>query len=1448
MSLLASVLPGRTSSSGNAAKTGNVSAANSKQIAPTLKLADDGLDSLQFQKETSDSSGSSSQNLRFYLPLVLDSVNEISYKISVPNFGNLPPLRLGSKYISDLIKIDSMSPGDLYGPNNLNKASGLDNYYFNFNDGLGHFSRFERVSQLDLPDKFFEEYNLTECLTKMGLFPEISRSWIAVDNKLVFWNYKLPQSSFNKSSQFLTIDQIRHSILTVKLVKPKKGVFVADVSHLLLIATTMDIHIYVVKYDSALNNLDIFNPNLSVNAQGLIVNQFVVNEVTNDIYFSGEGDGLNVWRLDYSSSTSFIKNKCDKVCLTKSGLSSVLPIGKLAGFDLFTHESESPAGKKPDSQKPGWKAAAIPEAILQMKVDSERNILYALSNKSVIRVYKLAPGQEQFLQHSQLAPTEIFKSITLMFSESGTFKSFLKFRIVSIHVVSQQESANVQLIATTNYGNRILLKLGGISTFPTFLSASSRASSSIKLSVVTMRFPPSKEEPKLNPELDSFTRIKQYVALMVSNQQNSELLKNTKFAELISPGVFLAVKKTKGSDKLFISSVNYGFLKHNNKLVEDAEFKTIGKASPHNSAESSVYIHDIVQLTPSMNASSTPNGYANVLASQYTKKPLQFAVLTNYGISIYQYRTSDEIISSLKDEVIENFIEENGYEETCSTLLYLACSYGHHNSNDLFKRKASFLFSHAGNNARLMENPAIANSGLAHIPIQPSETQPMVEQVVLSDRFYGTCLLISRLFRDFWNKKVFAPLPHIKILANGSVEVSSVKDDNLLLKGLAIEKSQVEYFIGSVIVLIEFFEENMNRIPGLNAPSFSSDPSKIDNEVCARAEHIAFTSILRSLNSMKESLSFLMVLIEETQTNQNNFNEIFKFLSLTNQLNLLTLKFKDLLLPLLEVKNLIKDLLSSIINKNILKGGSIDLIASSLQGRCGSFCSTDDVFIFKAIENLTRAKNIGHRDNELKIKCLNSAVGLFEQASDSLTLENIENSIDIMLSLDFYTGAVEFLLKLAKRLYAVPTAPANNLITANGQNLAASVNDKIAENKKKRLQLYDLIFKILTKLDVKAIKITETNNQLLINEFLEVRDVTYETCFASADKNFHYEFYQWFINQGSSDRLLTVDTPFVLPFLQEVSQDNLALTELLWLWYAKREQYFPAAKILYSLAISQFNLTLKERIEYLSRANGFCNCTCPPTLRQEMIQLSTVIHDLFEVANVQLDLLNVILHDKRISKQNQDVAVQALNFKVQSASELFNGYADPLGYYDICFVIFRISDYKNPDDILKRWELFFERIFHEFMANVRTSKPLYMLISESLSAVGPKLVSSDVVFPVDKLIKLACKYIQNATDENPATQTPPDGALIDIFVKSGVPYEKLYVTIKSLIEHNLYDKNTGFIKYLKTSEMVYLIRTWYSEDKRLKDGISNEKIATMTEYSLATDPIDQWVKTHNAFI
>lgn len=1417
-------------------------------ISPSIKLEDTSRNRLQFQQDQTRSSQSSRGifSQRFFNTDRLDSDNEINYKIHVPNFASLTPLELGKRYIGDLIKIDSMSPPDIYSDENISKSgSKADSYYFSYENGLGEFSRFERINQLDLPETFFDEYNSTESNTKLGILPEIDRAWISVDYKLILWNYRAPQSSFNKHVQFLTIDHIKETILQVQLVKPKPNVFVKEINYMLLISTPTDIHLYIIKYDRKMNNLEIFNPNLSVSTQGLIVNKFAFNELNGDIYFSGEGEGTNIWRLDYSNKPSFIRNRCDKVCLTKSGISSVLPFNKLPGLDLFGSSAGSMDGINANSAK-------VPEVITQLEVDAEKEILYSLSNKSIIRVYKLQANQEHFTQFSQLSPSEILRSISNLFTEPENLKSFLKFRIVSIQPISRKESNNVQLIAITNYGCRIMLRLGtpfSLSNISSLVS-SSNSTSKLKLSVIGIKFPPSRDLPQVTTDLDTFTRNKQFISQLITNQQKSDLLKNTKFGKVLSPGVFLCAKRTKKSDKLFICTANYGFLKKSKKLVEDAEFLKFGGQND----SSGTYIHDIVQLTPSMNATETPTGYANVSAAQYTKEPLKFAVLTNFGILFYQFRTSDQILKSLNDDTIENFIEENGYEETCSTLLYLSCSYGHQNISNLYKRNAQVLFSSCGNGVRIYKNPQSAMNFSAQYsigslsnfstnpPQRPIEAYPSVEQVILSDRFYGTCLLISRLLRECWNIKIFRKVPHVKIVNNDQVLSSSIKEDSLLIQGLNISKAQLEYFIGSVIVLSDFFKEHGNSIQGLNAPNYSSDPTKFENEVCLRAEHIAFTSILKSLDSMKEALSFLMVLTEELEMNQVNFDEIIKFLSITNQVNLLSLSLRDLLLPNTEVRNLIKDLLSSIINKNILQGGSIDLIAMSLQGRCGSFCSTNDVLIFKAIENLTKAKGIGSRDNDLKSKCLKNASLLFEEASESLTLVNIENAINIMLDLEYYVGAVELLLKLASKLNSnvgptVPIRLPNLLIDKDGSG------DKNNERQEKKFKLYELIFSILSKIDQDAIKITETNDQFSINSFLEIRDQTYDTCFASTEKAFHYEFYLWFLNWGASERLLDIDTPYILPFLEEKAENDLYFNELLRYYYAKRKNYYAAATILYSLSISDFPLILNQRIEYLSRANGFCNCIYPPNLRPKMIELSTTIQELFEVANVQLDVLIAIKSDERINKENKEAAVRALNHKILSISELFNEYADPLGYYDLCLLIFKVSDYKNTDDILKRWELFFERIYHIFqISDLKNEKPLYVILRHAFDEVGPKLSSNDIVFPVDELIKLTCKYIQQAIEEESIAQKPPKGFLVDSFINSGVSCIKLYYIMRSLIENKTYDVYPDFSTEFQSDEMVYLIQKWYDSDKKLKELVSSNEVRNLTSYSSDKDPIYRVIK------
>ena len=82
-----------------------------------------------------------------------------------------------------------------------------------------------------------------------------------------------------------------------------------------------------------------------------------------------------------------------------------------------------------------------------------------------------------------------------------------------------------------------------------------------------------------------------------------------------------------------------------------------------------------------------------------------------------------------------------------------------------------------------------------------------------------------------------------------------------------------------------------------------------------------------------------------------------------------------------------------------------------------------------------------------------------------------------------------------------------------------------------------------------------------------------------------------------------------------------------------------------------------------------------------------------------------------------------------------------------------------------------------------------------------------------------------------------------MFVRTGVSYERLYYVIKSLIEHNTFEVYPGFTNDLKTNEIVYLIKNWYSQDKKLRELVSAEQIAnSVNNYSVENDPINEIIR------
>lgn len=1481
---------------------------------------------------------------------------------------SVPPLNLAAAYVQRFIDLDNTAPalyatpsGDRY--NFINQKVPAATEYppgtvqpSPQQTPLPQPSRFTKTRLVPLPSQLYEDYNASEVYTKMGLFPQLLRAWVIVDNKLHLWSYSqipstallsmapsgllllgisAPLLSGSTSPAITTIDDIHHVILAAEVVKPKPKVFVDDVTHLLLLATPHDVHIFLLKYKPLTNALEIFNPDMAVPTQGLGINHLVAHPTTNTVYMCGESDGINVWRLEYSNKEDWFNLKCSKTCLTRTGFGGMVLPGqsgnsgpsfwsKIPGMGLFLGGDELGSGLPRESASqpsatPNTPAAAGPapvaapsssvETVIQVEIDPTRNILYTLSLRSVVRAYCLLDDGR--LGASQtLAPRTMINDLSTTLGNIYELEALQpqRFKVVAIHAIGKHERGNLFLMATTNYGVRVFVN--GLLYRLAFYLGQLLGSQTLTLKTAGAKFPPSKfylppPEPRLDDELEGIgaaaaasTAEQEYANKVAYHQQRLTLLKNTKQAAVYAPGCFVAVRATKNYDKLFVLVPQYGHLKSANQWVEDCEFVIdsgeLGQGG---------FINDIVRVHPfTVPTAAAPRGSANVYATQYLSDPLEFAVLTNGGIQFFQYRTPDVLLQQAlmpgatggqvvakgalqhDDRVFREFVDQNGLEETCNSLLYLLCKLVSHNDFDgrateLFKQQVLYLFSVCGKGARtvlgrtpglqfpLVEAAGAAN-GTASAPVQsqappqlahrllmlsvasdaaslstvavaanavnaaaPQSADPTSPSIMLSDRFYGTVLLVLRLFRTLWHSKVFSPVEHLKFTPNGGVIVLLIKDDGVVVKNLHVTKDQLEFYIGLVVVMLEYFEQYGHTVPGMHVPTVVGDPYNTQQEVAMRTEHLALVAMRRLLQQMKEGLLFLMMLAEETRNNlPQPFQEIVKFLSQANQVNLLQLTFHDFVAPTnSEVKNLVKDLLLAILNKNILKGGLIDMIATLLQERCGLFCSASDVVIFKAIENLTRAAKVGPRDPELRRKHLLQAVQLFEQCASALTLENIENSLNIMMELDYFAGAVRFLLSVADRREHAATANKDKAATPAVAVVPASPQ---STQPTPQTSLYRLVFRVLSAADSRV--------QQSLGPSKDLRDEAYATAFKHPNESFQYAFYDWLAEQGRLARFVDVDSQYMLLYLQQRLVDSVATAELLWMYYAKRQRYFDAARVLYSLAVLEFvEVGLTQRIEYLSRATGFANCVCPPHLRQQVVQLGRVLEELADVALVQLDVLTTVEHDPRL----QDPAVRQeailhLNLKVLGVSDLFNLYVDPLGYYDLALVIFKVSDHRDPEDIVLRWQLFVDKISGDYDAAPEPKEPFHAYFTPFVVELGRQVSDNETVFPLGTLVPMFVKQVFHT--HALLLAPPPVGCVVEMFVAAGVSFDKVYYQLRDAIEDGAPEVFPGYLGVLKR-EMAHLIKRWVATDKSLRSLLNDKKVAELLEYLVDTDPLHQFV-------
>lgn len=1273
---------------------------------------------------------------------------------------------------------------------------------------LGPFAPFSRIESINIPDTVYEQYNQTECKTQMGLFSEIDRVWITVDNRLYFWNY-------HGGQDLHTFDELDRPITAVALVPPKKGMFIDAINHLLVLVTVTDLYIIALSYNKDQNSLELYETGMTISVRGLDISQITSSSKSGRIFMSGESDGTNLWEVFYSNVESWFKGKCSKVCHTRQYLlSSITPT--FPSSDIGVLEKLPVIGS--------WVKNHESEVIVSIVIDDSRNLLYTLSNLSTIRMYYLDPKKNtdasllytyttnQLVSHLKMIP------IPQDQQQPKTNTNPKTFSLASISAVTADESSLLNLVAITSTGTRIFIKAA---------NTSYEAGPPTTMQAIQQRFPPT------------------------NASQNACILKDTKrTSRVFTPGYFFDVVPCENpdhGDRLFVAAPDSGKIIHqmtpglSTQYFENACFLEIEG-----------YVHDmsLVSSLPLGSSGKRVPGFGNESRDQYTIPNPKIAVLTNTGVQVFARKYPYQIFKESGQD-IRPFFEFYGRTETCANALSIATQPALFSFTET--EFASKVYIELGGKPHLKvddENTYSLTTSTTKTPGSDSIINPATsgitgnfagqtgsagDMIRLSGRFDGLATYLSRVVWPIWGRSPFLT----KTVGSGPKATHSFY--------INYQKKSLETIQVTLAQIADYLDKNKTFIDGLSGEPNMSNlviSGGRSEEVSLQAEHRALYSLVKLVTSVREGLSFLLLLLDESAKSNEGLESIAKYLPQPIRQKLESLTFKSFFTTA-EGSDLAKELITCLVNRNVSEGGSVDNICVILQNRCVSYCSPNDVIIYKALECLHKAEGL---DMDSRLQKLGESLKLFQQAAGSIQFDVLKEAIAQFVKLKFYSGAVELALSVAQQ--------------EDRGNVAVGYlhddkpdPDPRKEIYEKRQRVYELIFEVLDVIDTLANDEAKAsagssgsfapNNKAVTEQ--KLKNDTYAVCQASTDEVFHYSFYDWIVSHGHSDRLLSVKTPYIQRYLELQARSSINFANLLWYFYQIQGKYIRAAEVLYDLARSSFRLTLSQRIEYLSRAKNFCSSATGTNDPQSghALRLGTQIEDHLQIAVVQDELVKRIIDDslveeqasvmiERLSGQQErsidgslvDGVVATTNSvggQILDISVLFQDYAVKLGYHDLCLEMIYIADYRGADEISNTWSKLISSEHEKAVADAEefgesynnrngslangAVAPPYDSISAVVQSVGKKVQLAEFVFPVETLV---AKLEEYTVEYSPGA---PRGWVVETFLGCGVSFDALATIFRDLVERHEYPFDSEVAYKRLADDTVYLLEKWSKETR-----------------------------------
>ncbi|TFY65154.1 hypothetical protein EVJ58_g2157 [Rhodofomes roseus] len=1229
---------------------------------------------------------------------------------------------------------------------------------------------FQKRRLVGIPEGLFQYYNTTSVTSHMGLMPEIERVWITIDHNLFLWDYVEGQelSSFVDQP-----DVITH----VALVKPKPGVFIDEITSLLVICTPLTVLLIGVSTTPVTgpNNrprkdIRMYATDMSIPCDVEMTSVFGTD---GRIFMCGVQDGC-LYELHYQEKEGWFGKRVQIINHSVGGVQSLIP--RLS-------------------------APKLEDRITSLVVDNSRKCFYGLTTKNTILVY--STNGEKSVQHLQTL-SNLYKAAQDKAPGSPALTP-QNFQIISLHVIDASEArSGVQLMAMTTNGVRLYFAPSSGFYAYGFASASGAPTSSRPLQLMHVRLPPANllhPDEQSNPYRPSASNYGMSQApppsasrpYIVSSLENSCYdagltvaaqpgdVDGTDFVLCMSPDVTrigtlgqLHGPSPQQQNPQY-ANTSYGAAPGPSRppLIEHATLLSIPGRTwamapvPRSAAAAAVAGPSI---TPAPVVTSE-------LAYQFSEPTRQFMILTNVGLTFLAKRRS---LDYLKDVIEEFQIEGNaqpliefrdsfGRDQTCAMLLAIA-------SGNTFLDPSEP--SPLGNISTVSPEIAmVAKQAFYDFGERPMWSERVTYGTstegsgtsIFSGRREGLAMYFARLVRPFWKARLTAP----------GASGLSVPDDVLIT-------TQKNLF-----ALKELLDTNphlFHSAPGDHAGARSTTASE---QEAWKAEQSSVSQLTSLLGRTIEAISFILLLSD------HRLGELIRQCEPDIQRLVTSMTFEDLITDEQGIASS-RALVNVVINQQIGQQISVDTVSEVLQQRCGSFCSTDDVMLYKARENIRKA--IETRNPAERQTWLGESLKLFMKGARNLDFEKLREICGDYQQLSYAKGAVELPLHCAQAYDA----------DGQGQEHWQSgcpANDPRAKAWERRLHCYQLVLDSLSVFEQRC------QQQNISDEAERIRSHAYELAFEGEDEMFHSTLYDWLIERRMADELLEMRPAYLEAHLRRHPL-TVSKLQLLWQFYVKDGQPLRAAEVLAALAEStDFDLPLDARLEYLTLAVG--NAKSHPVSagsRQETaIAFLTDLEEKLEVAQVQLELLNTLMPHFNDSSEAGE-KVRLLSNGLMSITELYQDYAVAFDLPAIQLLVLHVSEHRDESVVRPIWN----RIFEEAIDDADTDVAADRIVSKVVP-LGQRFYPSESAFPLRHVASLLVRFSLAHKGALPYGWSPR------ILVQCGVPYPEVWDILYEMYESQIPPFNEQANVQSISSDIAVLLTDWLEDVKRPQSAASRSE-------------------------